>query len=54
MLSRWLIDTDRDDEGLQIIVDLHGGDPNNVTALAEFDEIRDKVHEEVRLPHENI
>lgn len=45
---RWLIDTDQDAAGLRVIVDLHGGDPNNVLAQAEYQEIKDKVLEEVR------
>jgi hypothetical protein len=33
---------------MRVIVDLHGGDPNNVLAQAEYQEIKDKVLEEVR------
>ncbi|KAG2075007.1 general substrate transporter [Suillus decipiens] len=40
---RWLIDTDQDIAGMGVIVDLHGGDPNNILAQAEFQEIKDKV-----------
>jgi hypothetical protein len=40
---RWLIDTDKDDEGLRVIADLHGGDLENVVAKAEYREIKDKV-----------
>ncbi|KAG2150113.1 general substrate transporter [Suillus cothurnatus] len=40
---RWLIDTDQDVAGMGVIVDLHGGDPNNILAQAEFQEIKDKV-----------
>ncbi|PFH45919.1 hypothetical protein AMATHDRAFT_70902 [Amanita thiersii Skay4041] len=40
---RWLIDTDKDKEGMKVIVDLHGGDPNDPTAIAEFQEIKDRV-----------
>ncbi|KZT05876.1 general substrate transporter [Laetiporus sulphureus 93-53] len=40
---RWLIDTDKDDEGLQVLVDLHGGDPNDSVANAEFQEIKERV-----------
>ncbi|KAI0034255.1 general substrate transporter [Vararia minispora EC-137] len=40
---RWLIDVDRDDEGLQVLVDLHGGDPEDLLAKAEFQEIKDRV-----------
>lgn len=44
---RWLIDTDKEEEGMRVIADLHGGDPNNLVALAEFQEIKDKVLEDV-------
>ncbi|KAI5123776.1 hypothetical protein M0805_000365 [Coniferiporia weirii] len=40
---RWLIDTGKDDEGMRVIADLHGGDPENPEAKAEFREIKDKV-----------
>ncbi|KAI0800970.1 general substrate transporter [Fomes fomentarius] len=40
---RWLIDVDRDEEGMQVIADLHGGDPEDVVAKAEFQEIKDRV-----------
>ncbi|KAJ7169771.1 general substrate transporter [Mycena filopes] len=43
---RWLIDTDKDDEGMRVIADLHGGDPGNSVAIAEFEEIKEKVQEE--------
>ncbi|KAI6047727.1 hypothetical protein EDC04DRAFT_2619657 [Pisolithus marmoratus] len=43
---RWLIDTDQDEAGMRVIVDLHGGDPNDILAKAEFQEIKDKVMEE--------
>lgn len=46
-LLRWLIDTGKDTAGMQVIADLHGGDPTNEIALAEFQEIKDKVQEEV-------
>jgi len=45
--SRWLIDTGKESAGMQVIADLHGGDSNNPVALAEFEEIRDKVMEDV-------
>lgn len=45
---RWLIDTDKDDEGLRVIADLHGGDLDNTIARAEYREIKDKVILEVR------
>ncbi|THU85990.1 general substrate transporter [Dendrothele bispora CBS 962.96] len=40
---RWLIDTDKDDEGLRILADLHGGDLDDPIAKAEYREIKDKV-----------
>ncbi|KAJ7786197.1 general substrate transporter [Mycena metata] len=43
---RWLIDTDKDAEGMRVIADLHGGDPGNSVAIAEFEEIKEKVQEE--------
>ncbi|KAF8626000.1 hypothetical protein AX17_006723 [Amanita inopinata Kibby_2008] len=43
---RWLIDMDKDREGLRVLVDLHGGDPNDPIAAAEFQEIKEKVIEE--------
>ncbi|EGO30946.1 hypothetical protein SERLADRAFT_455336 [Serpula lacrymans var. lacrymans S7.9] len=43
---RWLIDTDKDAAGMQVIVDLHGGDPTDVVAQAEYQEIKDKVMSE--------
>lgn len=48
-ILRWLIDTDKDDEGLRVLIDLHGGDPNNEIANAEFQEIKDRVMFEVCL-----
>lgn len=47
---RWLIDTDQDTAGMRVIVDLHGGDPNNILAQAEFQEIKEKVISEVSVP----
>ena len=41
--SRWLLDHDRDADGMQVIADLHGGDPENASAKAEFQEIKDRV-----------
>jgi hypothetical protein len=32
---------------MRVIADLHGGDPDNLVALAEFQEIKEKVQEEV-------
>ncbi|CAL1695290.1 unnamed protein product [Somion occarium] len=40
---RWLIDTDHDEEGMRVLVDLHGGDPEDVLAKAEFQEIKERV-----------
>jgi hypothetical protein len=48
-LFSWLIDNDKDQEGLQVLADLHGGDLNNSVAQAEFKEIRAKVILEVML-----
>lgn len=44
---RWLIDVDRDTEGMQVLADLHGGDPEDLIAKAEFQEIKDRVIFEV-------
>ncbi|KAG5729576.1 Sugar transporter STL1 [Termitomyces sp. T112] len=40
---RWLIDSDKDEEGLRVLADLHGGDLNHPAAKAEFREIKEKV-----------
>lgn len=40
---RWLIDHDKDAEGMQVIADLHGGDPEDLVARAEFQEIKERV-----------
>ncbi|KAF8694989.1 hypothetical protein AX14_001926, partial [Amanita brunnescens Koide BX004] len=40
---RWLIDVNRDREGLQVLVDLQGGNPDDPAALSVFEEIKDKV-----------
>jgi hypothetical protein len=40
---RWLIDTDQNEAGLQVIVDLHGGDPEDVKANEEYQEIKNLV-----------
>lgn len=32
---------------MRVIADLHGGDPEDLTARAEFQEIKEKVQEEV-------
>ncbi|KAG5351830.1 hypothetical protein C0989_004777 [Termitomyces sp. Mn162] len=42
----WLIDTDKDAEGMQVLADLHGGNLNDPIAVAEFREIKEKVQEE--------
>ena len=44
---RWLVDTDNDAQGMRVLADLHGGDPEDVIAIAEYKEIREKVDEEV-------
>ncbi|TFK36820.1 general substrate transporter [Crucibulum laeve] len=43
---RWLIDSGNEAAGLRVIADLHGGDLNDPLAIAEYDEIREKVREE--------
>jgi hypothetical protein len=48
-LSSWLIDVDRDDEGMRVIVDLHGGDPEDLVAKAEFHEIKQRVIADVMI-----
>ncbi|KAG6818030.1 hypothetical protein H0H87_009185 [Tephrocybe sp. NHM501043] len=45
-LLSWLIDTDKDTDGMRVLADLHGGDLDNPIAVAEFKEIKEKVHEE--------
>ncbi|KII93797.1 hypothetical protein PLICRDRAFT_36028 [Plicaturopsis crispa FD-325 SS-3] len=40
---RWLIDTDKDAQGMRVIADLHGGDPEDLIAVAEYQEIKDRV-----------
>ena len=47
MLCSWLIDVDRDEEGMRIIADLHGGDPEDLAAKSEFLEIKERVMSEV-------
>lgn len=49
--SRWLIDTDKDVEGMRVIADLHGGNLDNPVAVAEFQDIKGKVHEEVSMTY---
>ena len=46
-LCSWLIDVDRDDEGMRVIADLHGGDPEDLAAKTEFREIKERVIAEV-------
>ena len=48
---RWLIDNDKDAEGMQVIADLHGGDPEDLVARAEFQEIKERVLFEVSFSH---
>jgi hypothetical protein len=46
---RWLIDTDRDEEGMQVLADLHGGgDIKDERAVFEFNEIKEGVVLDVR------
>ena len=45
--ARWLVDNDKDDAGLQVLVDLHGGDPHDEIANAEYQEIKERVMAEV-------
>ncbi|EPQ29075.1 uncharacterized protein PFL1_03364 [Pseudozyma flocculosa PF-1] len=41
---RWLLDRDRDEEGMRVLADLHGkGDPNDPKAKLEFREIKENV-----------
>lgn len=37
-----------DDAGLQVLIDLHGGDPQDEIANAEYQEIKERVLAEVR------
>ena len=48
--SSWLIDNDRDGDGMQVIADLHGGDLEDASAKAEFQEIKDRVSLDVGAP----
>lgn len=42
---RWLLDNDRDDEGMRVLADLHGGgDPRDPRARLEYREIKENVH----------
>lgn len=49
MSCRWLIDIGKDNEGMIVIADLHGGDLDNDKAREEFREIRDVVAQEASL-----
>ena len=51
LLCRWLIDNDKEMEGLQVIADLHGGDSDDPIAMAVYQEIKDKVREVVCITH---
>ncbi|KAF8973693.1 general substrate transporter [Flammula alnicola] len=42
----WLIDNGKETDGMQVIADLHGGEPDDPVALAEYEEIKDKVRED--------
>lgn len=50
LVISWLIDNNKDQEGLQVLADLHGGDLNNSIAQSEYKEIRAKVILEVNVP----
>ncbi|KAG8724597.1 hypothetical protein FRC09_016740 [Ceratobasidium sp. 395] len=43
---RWLIDTDKLDEGRRVVDDLHGEDPNDIRTEAEFNGIKDMVEKD--------
>ena len=43
-----MIDTDQLDEGRRVISDLHGGDADDIKAMAEYNEIKDMVEKDVR------
>ncbi|KZO96244.1 general substrate transporter [Calocera viscosa TUFC12733] len=47
---RWLIDTDQDVAGMEVLVDLHGGDVDNEVAQMEFQEIKERVLEDRQNP----
>ncbi|KAG8724600.1 hypothetical protein FRC09_016743 [Ceratobasidium sp. 395] len=42
----WLIGTDKLDEGRRVVDDLRGGDPNDIRAEAEFNEIKNMVEKD--------
>ena len=46
MALRWLIDTGRDEEGMIVLADLHGGNLEDPKAVAEFREISHAVEQE--------
>ena len=48
---RWLIDNDKEMEGLQVIADLHGGDSDDPIAMAVYREIKENVREDVCISH---
>jgi hypothetical protein len=50
----WLIDNDRDVDGMNVIADLHGGDPEDASARAEFQEIKDRVNSDVSCCVDNV
>jgi hypothetical protein len=43
---RWLIDTGKEEEGMIVIADLHGGNLDDEKAKEEFREIREAVEQE--------
>ncbi|PPQ67078.1 hypothetical protein CVT25_005679 [Psilocybe cyanescens] len=43
---RWLIDTGREADGMRVLADLHDGNLHNPVAVAEYEEIKDKVRED--------
>jgi hypothetical protein len=48
---RWLVDNEKEMDGLQVIADLHGGDSDDPVAMAIYQEIKDKVREDVCIFH---
>lgn len=52
---RWLLDMDRDEEGMRVLADLHGeGDPEDEKAQAEFRDIKEGVLADVSSPNLKI
>jgi hypothetical protein len=45
-----LIDNDFLDEGRKVISDLHGGDPDDLKAVTEYNEIKEMVAKDVSVP----